>query len=164
MASEILQQTVDIVVAYLKNNEMAARSLPSLIKEVYTTLQGVSGHVAEELPENLEDHPSLHVAENGGWIPKVPLEDAVTRDEVVCLICGKRGKSLRGHLTRSHKMRQDEYLKAFNLPKDFRLVAPSYSEKRRQLAMEAGLGDKLRAGSGGPLAGEESGAGVESPE
>jgi predicted transcriptional regulator len=34
----------------------------------------------------------------------------------------------------------------FSLAKDFPIVAPSYSERRRQLAVDSGLGDKLREG------------------
>lgn len=156
MASEMMQQTVDIVVAYLKNNEMDAEKIPLLIKNVFSALQGISGNDGIDPQENGDDFPAVRVPENGAWIPVVPVEEAVTQDEVVCLICGKRGKSLRGHLTRSHQMRLDEYLKVFNLPKDFRLVAPSYSEKRRQLAVEAGLGDKLRGGTGSRLSDGEA--------
>ncbi|MBF0148337.1 MAG: MucR family transcriptional regulator [Magnetococcales bacterium] len=154
MSKDLIEQTVNIVTTYLYKNEVGVRDLEGLIKSVFTILQDLANGQGTV---TLEDHAS-HAGvlpnipnhrEGGTWEPVVPLEDAVTRDAVVCLICGKRGKALKGHLTRSHKMRLDEYRKAFNLPKNFRMVAPSYSEKRRQLAIDAGLGEKLSGGGGG---------------
>ena len=75
--------------------------------------------------------------------PVVPIEQAVEYDFVVCLICGKAGKLLKRHIKSAHNLNAEEYRHRFNLPKDFPLVAPSYSEKRRNLALDAGLGKKL---------------------
>ena len=43
-------------------------------------------------------------------------------------------------------MTPDEYRAKWNLPRDYPMVAPNYSERRRVLAKEIGLG---RKGSGG---------------
>ena len=43
-------------------------------------------------------------------------------------------------------MTVENYRTKFNLPNDFLMVAPSYSARRRQLAIDAGLGEKLQAG------------------
>jgi len=149
MSNEMIKHTVDIVIAYLNKNQMAVRELEILIENVFSVLQGLS-RGEELIPRERKPEDQIltpgKISEGGTLKPVVPLADAVTRDEVVCLICGKRGKALKGHLTRSHKMRLDEYRKAFDLPKDFRMVAPSYSEKRRQLAIDAGLGEKLQGG------------------
>lgn len=43
-------------------------------------------------------------------------------------------------------MTPDDYRAKWNLPKDYPMVAPNYAEKRRELAIQIGLG---RKGSGG---------------
>ena len=78
--------------------------------------------------------------------PVIPIDQAVRQDAVTCLFCGKRGKTLCGHIRNAHDMDVNEYRTYFGLPKDFPLVAPSYSEKRRGLARKAGLGQSLRKG------------------
>ncbi|MBF0109449.1 MAG: MucR family transcriptional regulator [Magnetococcales bacterium] len=162
MSSEMTRQTVDIVTAYLKKNEVAARDVPGLIRNVFVMLQDLSEGSGKTTGVERRNHLDVLEESSSGertdvWEPAVPLEEAVTRDEVVCLICGKRCKAIKGHLTRSHKIRLEEYRKAFNLPKDFRMVAPSYSERRRILAIEAGLGDKLH----GTMPRKENGSGEE---
>ena len=39
-------------------------------------------------------------------------------------------------------MTPDEYRARWNLPSDYPMVAPSYAEKRRELAVKIGLGRK----------------------
>lgn len=83
--------------------------------------------------------------ERGVQAPSVPVAESVTEESVVCLVCGKVGKSIRGHITKTHRMDIPTYLARFGLPKDFPLVAPAYSATRRQLAIAAGTGGKLQA-------------------
>jgi len=72
------------------------------------------------------------------------LEEAFTADEVACLVCGKRGlKTLKRHLSSAHQMKPGEYRKRFNIPKDQPLAAVNYVEKRRQMALDKGLGENL---------------------
>ncbi|MBF0134046.1 MAG: MucR family transcriptional regulator [Magnetococcales bacterium] len=39
MPNETIRQTVDIVISYLNKNEMPARDLPSLIKNIFNMLR-----------------------------------------------------------------------------------------------------------------------------
>ena len=79
-------------------------------------------------------------------VPFVPVDQAVTQDTIFCLICGKASKAIKGHLTKTHRIDIPTYRANFGLPKDFPMVAPSYSETRRKLAVAAGSGEKLQAG------------------
>lgn len=79
--------------------------------------------------------------------PITPINEAVTHDAVICLICGKKLKVLKGHLTTIHDMDVIQYKKHFKLPNEFPMIAPSYSEKRSRLEKEAGLDEKLRKSS-----------------
>ena len=59
------------------------------------------------------------------------------------MICGKGMKTLSRHLKTSHTMTAQEYRKQFDIPRTQPLAAKNYSEKRRQMAIDRGLGEKL---------------------
>lgn len=72
--------------------------------------------------------------------PAVPIDQAVTRDKVYCLCCGKGFKMLKRHLGAEHGMSEQEYRTLFGLPETMPLVAPSYSRKKADYAKETGFG------------------------
>lgn len=172
MSQEILKQTVEILSAYVSNNELAPNQLVELIGQVHATLGGLAAGapvappvvVAVTAPaiaappaeddEAVEERPAKVGAMTAVKVdkrpvrpePAVPIEDAVQDDLVICLMCGKGCQALKGHLTRSHKIELDEYRKMFNLPRSFPMVARNYSERRRQLAKDANLAEKLQQG------------------
>ncbi|MFC2970517.1 MucR family transcriptional regulator [Acidimangrovimonas pyrenivorans] len=76
--------------------------------------------------------------------PALPIEQAVTRDKVYCLCCGKGFKMLKRHLGSEHGLNEDEYRALFGLPEDMPLVAPSYSERKAAYAKQVGLGKYSR--------------------
>lgn len=57
------------------------------------------------------------------------------------MIDGKPYKMLRRHLA-NHGLTPDEYRRRYGLPSSYPMTSPGYSEKRRQLAIESGLGRK----------------------
>ena len=60
------------------------------------------------------------------------------------MLCGKGGmKSLTRHLGMAHKLKPGLYRKLFSIPSKQPLTAKSYSESRRKMAEERGLGDNL---------------------
>jgi len=62
---------------------------------------------------------------------------------VICMICGKAMKTLARHLKTSHGLKPGEYRKQFDIPRTQPLAAKAYSESRRQMAVDRGLGDNL---------------------
>lgn len=69
----------------------------------------------------------------------------MTRDYIVCLEDGKRFKTLKRHLAVHYNMTPQEYRERWNLPADYPMAAPSYSESRSALAKALGLGKKRQA-------------------
>ena len=60
------------------------------------------------------------------------------------MICGKAGLiTLKRHLTIAHDMKPAQYKKQFNISADQPLAAKDYVEKRRQMALDRGLGNNL---------------------
>jgi len=83
------------------------------------------------------------VKEEMATLRKAPisLENIVTDRYVVCLECGKKMRTLKSHLKKVHNLRPEEYVKRYKLdPKKYPLVCKEYSEQRRKLAKEKGIG------------------------
>jgi predicted transcriptional regulator len=127
---EPLELAAQIVSAHVSNNTVEASTLPSLIQEVYKALIGLKGVVGE-----------LAVSEKP--VPAVPIKKSVFADYIVCLEDGKKLKMLKRHLQSSYNMTPDQYRERWGLPREYPMVAPSYAERRSDLAKEIGLGRKV---------------------
>jgi predicted transcriptional regulator len=116
--------TTQIVAAYVRRNQVAARDLSALISTVYEALGRLGVPPAEsEITRT----------------PAVSIRRSVHRDYVVCLDCGWKGQVLRRHLT-THGLSVEEYRARWKLPADHAMTAPVYSERRSTMAKETGLG------------------------
>ncbi|MEL6437217.1 MAG: MucR family transcriptional regulator [Pseudomonadota bacterium] len=129
--SALVELTADIVSAYVGNNAVAASDLPSLITQVHKAL-GETVAASAEPEEEVRPDPAVN--------PK----KSVTRDYIICLEDGKPFKSLKRHLMSHYGMTPDEYRTRWGLPSDYPMVAPSYAEKRSELARKSGLGRKRK--------------------
>ena len=120
----ILEYASDIVSAYVSNNPIQSEDLPSLIRDVHSTLKELkSDSGAVVAPE-----------------PAIPVKKSITDDFLICLEDGKKFKSLKRHLRSKYGMSPEEYREKWGLPYDYPMVAPSYARKRSALAKEMGLG------------------------
>lgn len=128
--------TADIVAAHVSNNSVAISDLPLIIRSVHDALAGLG---TAEVPEVKQE-------------PAVSIRASVKPDYVVCLEDGKKMTMLRRHLATDHDMTPDEYRAKWNLPSDYPMSAPNYTEKRREIAKQSGLGTKGRGGGRKPAA------------
>ena len=118
------------------------KALPESIKEPEVLSQPVikTQEPAEPVAEKVEEKPAVPPA------PAMTILEAFKPDQVGCMICGKTGmKTLKRHLGTDHNLKPVQYRKQFNIPKDQPLAATKYVEKRRQAALDRGLGEKLVA-------------------
>ena len=123
--SHVLGLTTDIVCSYVSKNSIPRDQLGQFIEVVYKSLSDLG---------NAQDHSAQAVT------PAISIRKSVTYDYIICLEDGKKFKSLKGHLKSSYNMTPEEYRAKWNLPSDYPMVAPSYSEKRSNLANSIGLG------------------------
>lgn len=142
MASELLKMTAQIITAHASIKELSSQELVNEIKIVYNTLAvlaGEKGALAEL--EVMTEAPK----ETSGHKPAVPIEESIQDDYIACLECGKRFRTLKAHLRRAHGITPADYCGRFGLDqKKYSLVSRNYSEQRRQLAKEKGLGEFRR--------------------
>ena len=129
MSSEILKLTTEIVVAHASITELTPDQLVGEIKAVYNVLASLDGGAMLEEPADLVKKPT------------VPLKDIVTAKYVVCLECGKKMRTLKAHIRKTHGLMPKEYFQRFGLdPKKFPLVCKEYSEQRSKMAKDRGFG------------------------
>jgi predicted transcriptional regulator len=162
MATDLLDLTADIVIAHASVTEMSSDDLLKEIKTVYATLEGLAKggkaltiKTSDQEPQKATKktkEPAEPVAEKAKEKPAIPpapamtIEEAFKPDQVACMICGKAGmKTLKRHLSSAHDLKPGQYRKQFNIPQGQPLAAREYVEKKRQIALDRGLGDKLTA-------------------
>ncbi len=139
MASEALKLTAQIVISHASMSELTPKELVDEIKEVYQLLTSLE--VGLVLPEEIEAEKRLEAEVVKK--PPIPLNEIVKDKYVVCLECGKHMRTLKAHLRKAHKLMPKDYYRRYGLdPKKFPLVCKEYSEQRRKLAKEKGLGAK----------------------
>ena len=130
MAS-ILEMAADIVASHASTTKMTKEELVAELNEVYSALN------------NLEKGEVEHDSGTEESGPAVSRKKAFGKDSIYCMICGKGFKTLSRHLKTSHEMSASDYRKQFDIPRSQSLAAKSYSDKRRQMAIDRGLGEKL---------------------
>ena len=120
--AKLLELTAGIASAFVGNNPIAPAEVPSLVSGIFSALS----KPFEPAPTPPE--------------PAVPVRSSIKADYIVDLIDGTKHKMLKRHLQTAHGLTPAEYRAMFNLPADYPMVAPNYSETRRRLAKEIGLG------------------------
>lgn len=137
--SDLTTLTVDLLSAYFANNIVDSASLSGLIKTTHDALKDLNSAptTAEAGPEH---------------VPAVSVRKSLSSpDHIISLIDGKPYKTLKRHLG-THGLTPAEYRERYKLPRDYPLVAKSYSEHRRKVAEQLGLGRKVRQTTEAPAA------------
>ncbi len=123
-SNTLMELTADIVSAHVSNNRVEVADVPRVIQSVYDALANAGqSAVADARPD-----------------PAVSIRSSVKADAIVCLECGARMKMLKRHLSNEHGLSPDDYRKRWDLPAEYPMIAPAYSETRRSIAKSIGLG------------------------
>jgi predicted transcriptional regulator len=98
---------------------------------------------AEDVPAFLgvaEEQPASEP--QGEYTPAVSVRKSLaSKDHIISMIDGKPYKTLRRHLA-THGLSPAEYRERYGLKPDYPMVAANYSESRRAMAKQIGLGRK----------------------
>jgi predicted transcriptional regulator len=109
----------EIVSSYVRKNYVEPGDLSVVINTVYQSL----------LAAGKPPTPN----------PAVPISKSATRNYVVCLDCGWRGKALTRHVQAKHGLKENEYRARWGLPSTHRLSATAYSKQRSAWVKQLGL-------------------------
>ena len=135
MSKQFVRLAADIVIANSTGKGFSADQLTQMLKSVADTLEGLAVETVEML-----------VAESSSPEAKAILswKASIGRNTSTCMICGYSGKLLTPHLKTKHKTTPKEYRKQFEIPARTPLVSKAYGAKRKKIAMESGIGEKLK--------------------
>lgn len=135
-----VELATELTIAWLgnQNNRVSADDVPAFLRTMHATINQLSSETAET-----GDVAEATVAE-GDFAPAVSVRKSLaSKDHILSMIDGKPYRTLRRHLS-THGLTPDEYRARYNLKADYPMVAPSYSEARRAMAKQIGLGSKGR--------------------
>jgi predicted transcriptional regulator len=122
----LAEMTSEIVSAYASHNQLATSELARLVGAVAGELRKVGVRPAEQ--EQVKPEPAVAVRRS------------IASEHLVCLVCGKKQKLLKRHLSTEHALAPEQYRSMFELRPDYPMVAPNYAKQRRELALSIGLG------------------------
>ncbi|WP_419808000.1 MucR family transcriptional regulator [Sphingomonas sp.] len=129
-----VELAVELTIAWLgnPNTRSNAEDVPSFIGKMHDTVQQLMGSGTPEIAaETTEEHQ-----------PKVTARKSLaSKDHIISMIDGKPYKTLRRHLS-THGLSPDQYRDRYKLKGDYPMVAENYSESRRAMAKQIGLGRK----------------------
>lgn len=127
----LIEMVAEIVSAHASANKMSSDDLLAELQRVHSTLKALEASIPVD-GISAEAKPALTI------------KQAFKKDEIICMICGKGGfKTLARHLNQTHGLKPGQYRRQFNIPSSQSLSARSYSESRRQTALDRGLADNL---------------------
>jgi predicted transcriptional regulator len=128
----LLELATELVVSHASTTSMTKEELISEIASVYAALAALEKGEAVVAEQEAEAGPS-----------KADVKKSIGKDKIKCLICGKAMKTLTRHLKTAHDLKPGQYRKQFGIPSSQSLAAKSYSESRRQMALDRNLGEGL---------------------
>lgn len=120
-----------ILSAHLAKTEMTKDEMFAELTELHTTLAALERGEVPTAPAEVVDEPAMS------------RKKAFGKDKIFCMICGQGFKTLSRHLRTAHDTTPKEYRLQFDIPRSQSLAARSYSESRRQMAVDRGLADNL---------------------
>ena len=127
----LLEMTVEIVAAHASATNMTKDELIAEIASVYQSLSA------------LEKGETVGAEQAEEAKPAMSAKKSIGKNAITCMICGKSMKTLARHLKTAHDLKPGQYRKQFGIPSSQSLAARSYSESRRQMAIDRGLGEGL---------------------
>lgn len=133
MSNDLIELTAKIVEAQLSQNKMDTDEISKLISTVFRALKRAKD---EEEGQSTEE-----MNEDG----KRTYKSSIRKHKIICLECGKSFKQLSRHHLTWHNLTPEEYRKKYGIPIKQALVAKSVSKRRKQLAIEGGLAQKMIA-------------------
>ena len=128
----LLEMATEIVLSMATSSTMAKEEL---LAEIASVHKGLAAIEKGDIPADLAGEETA--------APVISRKKAFGKDKVICMLCGKEMKTLARHLKTAHDLKPGEYRKQFDIPRTQPLAARAYSESRRQMAVERGLGENL---------------------
>lgn len=123
----------ELTAAWLSNSNTRASAEDAVV--FFNAMRGAVE--SQTMMASAADEPSADTYE-----PAVTARKSLaSKDHIISLIDGRPYKTLRRHLS-TYGLTPEQYRDRYNLKADYPMVAPAYSEARREMAKRIGLGRK----------------------
>lgn len=134
-SADTLTLAVELTAAWLGNPNTRAdpEAVPTFLTTIHASIEALAGRATkaeDQAPEANEYTPAVTVRKS-----------LASPDRIISMIDGKPYRTLRRHLS-THGLTPAEYRDRYKLKADYPMVAPAYSEARRDMAKKIGLGRK----------------------
>lgn len=129
--SNLTMLTVDLLSAFVANNNVEHSAIPELIKSTYAALKSIDA-AEPATPEEPEHKPAVTVRKS-----------LASDEHIISLIDGKPYQTLKRHLSK-HGLTPEDYRERYSLPKTYPMVSKAYSDSRRAIAEQLGLGRRVK--------------------
>jgi predicted transcriptional regulator len=132
-----LELATDLTIAWLSNpnTRASANEVADILRMTHDVVRGL-GSPSEQQRQQQQGKLEQE------YTPAVSVRKSLaSKDHLISMIDGKPYKTLRRHLS-GHGLTPKQYRERYNLAPDYPMVAPSYSETRREMAKKIGLGRK----------------------
>ena len=139
-ATDAIELATELTIAWLANpnTRTTAAEVPAFLDKMYFSVQSLVGG---------SQGPSAEDAEQTDYTPAVTVRKSLADpDYIISLVDGKKYKTLRRHLA-TKGMTPDEYRRRYGLKAEYPMVAANYSEARRAMAHQIGLGSTTKKGT-----------------
>ena len=135
----------EVAAAYFSNSHVNASDIGQVINQIAASLSAAGVPPVEAAPADATPAAATPTAATTQPAMATPaqIRKSVQRDGIVSFEDGKAYKTLKRHLS-TRGMTPLEYREKWGLPKDYPMVAPSYSEARSAMAKTIGLGARGR--------------------
>ena len=127
----LAELTVELLSAFVSKNTVRSVDLTALIASTHAVLSELKTTIAEPAPSQ-KHQPAVTVRMS-----------LANRNFIISLIDGKPYRSLKPHLTR-HGLTPENYRTRYGLAATYPMVAPGYSDVRREVAKRLRLGRRPR--------------------
>ena len=134
-STDTMALAAELTAAWLANpnTRASADQVPNFLRSTFQALEGLSGPV---------ETPPADDAAPQEFTPAVSVRKSLANpDIIVSMIDGKPYKTLRRHLA-TNGLTPDQYRERYGLKSSYPMVAANYSESRRAMAKQIGLGRK----------------------
>lgn len=129
-----VELATELTIAWLgnPNTRSAADDVPAFLGKMHDTVSKLlgSGQAQQEAAPQQDYSPATTARKS-----------LASKDHIISMIDGKPYKTLRRHLS-TNGLSPQEYRERYGLKPDYPMVAENYSESRRAMAKQIGLGRK----------------------
>jgi predicted transcriptional regulator len=134
-ADDRLRELVaEVAAAYFSNSHVAPSEIPTVVKQIASSLSAVSSAVSAEAPIAVHE-PEVKKPTPG------QIRKSITPEGLISFEDGRSYKTLRRHLA-NRSLTPDQYREKYGLPTDYPMTSPAYSAMRSEMAKTIGLGQK----------------------